>query len=278
MFRISLAAAIFLASLALANAQSSSASYKAVDFVNPEANISSSSGYKLNDSIDYYGGVNASPGYTECTGDFAVLSACGGTVTPPPPPPPAGGGGGGGSGSINWGTPACSLTGDCPEGPTVPEVVEKPPVKKPFKLPDIKEPATPVEPVTEIEEPAPVSQLTEQQQQQIVQQVQAVGQQVGAEILKAVAPEICEDLTCSEVNLFRPAAPGRRLGAEGAVCRIYTFGGYQITVSCQDALLVWLAIILLTIAPFPLGILVWRKKKVKKMKLVKVKVRQDWDR
>jgi hypothetical protein len=142
-----------------------------------------------------------------------------------------------------------------------------PVVKKPFKLPDLKEPVK----VTEPEKPVNVEPvvpadlpkiaggpLTTAQQQTVIKRLQGAAGRVGVQILRSVAPEICEDLVCSEANLFKPllktSAPGVR------TCSIYTFGGFRFLVSCQDLNLVWLAIALLTFTSFPVGVLVVRKR------------------
>lgn len=254
------AGVIFVGSLAWVSAQSSSTSYKAVDFLNPEANLSSSGSYKLSDSVGPYGGVNHSTGYTECTGDFATLSACEAIIIPPTPPtpppipptspvvPPSGAGGD---------HPAhqdCN-TVDCLNNPPVvppivpPVVVE--PVKKPFKLPVINEPVAPVvgnvpgtNPVT-----APVTVgLTPQQIAAVINPpgvnpaAGQAGQPVQPEVLKSAASVLCEDLACSEVSLRPSAAAGLNQLAAGLACQLYLFGGYQFNMNCSDVSLVFVAI------------------------------------
>jgi hypothetical protein len=263
---------IFAGSLAFAAAQSISPSYQAVDFINPEASTSSSAGYILNDSIDYYGGVNGSTNYVECTGDFAVLGSCGDVVAPPPPPPPppppsggGGSGGSGGSGTVHW--PDIPVTEPGTEPVIEPETKPEIPVKKPWKLPDIQEPVqtveVPAQPV--IRERTPVAQVVEpakQQQLQVkaIREVQGTIKKVGSDVLRSVAPELCEDLTCGEVSFFgRPAAKVSKPVSAAGLCQIYTFGGFLIRMNCQDIALVWLAIAIMLIAPFPVGLLAWKK-------------------
>lgn len=272
--RVAVAAVIFTGSLTLVEAQSSSSSYKAVDFINPSASLTESGSYRLNDSIDYYGGVNVSSSYQECSGDFAVLSGClSAVVPPPPPPPPPGGGSTGGSGAVNWDTPTCEDTGTCPVvTPPVDEPVP-PVVKKPFKLPDIYEPVTVVEPEPEeiVVEPEKVESLlagpvkmTAEEQKQIVKRIRIAADRLTVQILKNVAPEFCADLTCTETNLFKSA--GRSQTKPGQVCSIYTFGGFRFLISCQDFVLVWLAVLLAAVIFSPIGIFVFRKKKTVRVK------------
>ncbi|MCC7432476.1 hypothetical protein IT412_03030 [Candidatus Peregrinibacteria bacterium] len=242
-------------------AQSSSASYKAVDFVNPEASLSSSNSYQLNDSVDYYGGIHSSAGYTECTGDFAVLSNCGQLVVTPPtqptPPNPPGGGGGGGC------TSGCSGAGDVEtfgKPPSSNPPVGEPPTpvipKKPFVLPNIKEPIPqPVEPI--VVKPVEVKEVIKDISSK---DVAALIKNVESEVVNIIAPKLnCEDLVCLESNLLRPAAKK----AQPAICKVYSFGGFGFDIDCQNLLMIWLVLGLSAMFVMPFGFHVYRKKNLK---------------
>lgn len=240
---------IFVISLNLAGAQSSSPSYQAVDFLNPEASLSSSGSYMLDDSVDYYGGIHTSANYTECTGDFAVLSGCTPPVVPPPPPPPPPPGGGG-SGP----TDICEY-GGCDIPPVEEPPAEEIPEKKPFKLPDIKEPvAVVVEPdkVPEAEPPVEVPVPEVLQTEPVVETVRKATYIMGSELLRKVAPEYCYDLTCSSVNLFRPAAQEGRAGI-GTSCPIYVFGSFIFHITCFERAMIWVVVGLVVIIFFQIG-------------------------
>ena len=253
--------AIFVASLTFAQAQSSSASYQAVDFLNAESSLSTSTSYALNDSIDYYGGVSGSSTYKECTGDFAVLGACGGAVTPPPPPPPPPpptptptGGGTIGAGGPYPTHQDCN-TIECQVN--APVVQPKPVVKKPFKLPAIKEPVTEVL-APSAPEVVPSEETNEPRNMvEALEKAKTAATGIGAKVIKSVVPVLCEDNTCSEVNLFGSALEKKNIPA-AMVCSIYTFGGFEITMSCQDMTLVWLFITIMLVSPFPAGIFYWQ--------------------
>lgn len=239
MARITVAAGLFVTSVMWASAQSTSTSYKAVDFINPEGSLSGSSSYKLNDSIDYYGGINASTSYIECTGDHAVLSACGGTVTPPPPPPPGGGGGGIGAGGDHPDHQDCNKIDCIDDEPPVEEdtpPVEEPPVK-PFVLPNIKEPSAP-KPV--IEAPKPVVETAKV--------TPALINKVIEKVIEEVLPNepLCQDLICAQASML--IAQGEKLrGAAENVCTVYTYGGFAFRGGCQDIVFFWVAAITIAI-------------------------------
>lgn len=245
-------------------AESSSASYKAVDFVNPEASLSTSGSYKLNDSVDYYGGIHSSAGYTECTGDFAVLSNCGQVVvTPPTPPaPPSGGGGGGGC------TSGCSGAGDVEtfgKPPSSNPPVDESPTpiipKKPFVLPNIKEPIPkPVEPSV-IVKPVEVKEvIVPVIKDADSQDVSVLIKNVESEVVNIIAPKLnCEDLVCLESNLLRPAAKK----TQPAICKVYSFGGFGFDIDCQNLLMIWLVLGLSALFVMPFGVHIYRKKNLK---------------
>ena len=236
---------IFGGSLAYVMAQSSSSSYQAVDFLNPEASLSSSGSYKLNDSIGSYGGVNQSTGYTECTGDFATLSPCGAKVTPPTPPtppvePPAIGAGGDFPDHQDCNQPNCINN-----NPTPP--VEEPP-QKPFVLPGITEPVThpaaPVEvkPTVTPAKLVPVVTPPVQPTRPVIVITPPVVHTVAPEVATPAAGVLCEDVACSEGTLLRPSA-GVKPASAGPACQLYVFGGYQFDLNCSDAALVFLAVL-----------------------------------
>lgn len=250
-------------------AQSSSASYQAVDFINAESGLSTSSSYQLNDSVDYYGGTANSGNYKECTGNAAVLSECGFTITPPPlppsPPSTAIGGGGQilvGAGSIYYAHEDCNQI-DCLYDAAVTQnrEVEKPdqiedvqptettsiglPLaqQKPvFQLPDIKESLfneRAQQPITsqsekQIESGAVTQEGVEKgssDQAKFYRVVQIAVDRVDEELIKAKTAVWCEDLTCA------PLKPSAGIQGPG-LCSIYTFGGYQIPINCMDLLLI----------------------------------------
>lgn len=254
---------IFVGSLAWASAQSSSASYKAVDFLNSEATLTTSSAsYKLSDSVDYYGGITktATSQIQQCTGDYAVLSACRQTAgTPPPPPPvpvPTPTPEIGGSGGDHPSHTDCNSV-DCINNPPATPPVEQPPVKPPFKIPNITEPVpgpvVPAVPVVKpvVNKPVPVSTTTPVPtipagSPILIKSGPAVAISVNPQALKPAASPLCEDLACSETNLLRPSAASKLLSKvpAGPVCPLYLFGGYQFNLSCSDSTLVLIAVAL----------------------------------
>jgi hypothetical protein len=251
---------IMVASVRTVLAQSSSASYQAVDFVNPSASLSTSGSYQLNDSIDYYGGIHSSSGYTECTGDFAVLSDCGQLVTPPPPPPPPPGGGGGGSGCFSGcsGSGHVDTFGNPPsegeedeENPVVEPPVDTVKPKKPFVLPNIKEPLPLVEkPVLQ------VKPVIIQEEKPSVREIVKLIEDVETKVVELVASKLnCEDLVCLQTNLLRPAAKN----SFGETCKVYAFGGFGFVVDCQLLVLLWMVVGLSGLFVIPLGIKRYRK-------------------
>lgn len=250
--RIGLAAGIFVTSVMWASAQSTSTNYKAVDFVNPEGSLSASSSYKLNDSIDYYGGVNASTSYVECTGDHAVLSACGSTVTPPPPPPPPGGGGGGiGAGGDHPDHQDCNKLDCITEDDEPPVEVEPEKPIKPFVLPNIKEPVA-LAPVVQppIVEPARVTP--------------ALVNKVIEKVIEEVLPNepLCQDLICAQASIL--IAQGEKLrGAAENVCTVYTYGGFAFRGGCENIVFFWVtSIVIATLGAAGETVRRERKKKI----------------
>lgn len=235
-------------------AESTSASYKAVDFINPEASLSTSTTYQLSDSIDYYGGINTSPSYQECTGDFAVLGGCKTPPLPPPPPaPPTPPPGGGGSGCTT-----CT-----PNPPYVPPVVTPPvppvkPVEKPFVLPKITEPGAPVvvtppapvPPVAPVRPAPDVPKVVANLPNEVVslsgggsleQQIKTVEE---GKLIKVIVLNFsCKDLQCPPGDQLRGTAEG----SGECFFKIYTFGGFVFIWSCQDAWMLWLLFVLLCI-------------------------------
>ncbi len=240
---MAVAAGLFVASVMWASAQSTSTSYKAVDFVNPEGSLSASSSYKLNDSVDYYGGINASSNYIECTGDHAVLSACGSTVAPPPPP--GGGGGGGGGGGIGAGGDHpdhqdCNKLDCITDEPPIEE--EEPPVKPPFQLPNIEEPlAVPVRPA------APVVEVSKP----VVKPAEvtpALVNKVIEKVIEEVLPNepLCQDLICAQASML--IAQGEKLrGAAENICTVYTYGGFAFRGGCENIVFFWVTSIVIAI-------------------------------
>jgi hypothetical protein len=241
--------------------QSSSPSYKAVDFLNSEASLSSSGSYKLNDSIDYYGGVHQSSSYHECTGDFAVLGNCGGTVTPPPPPPSSGPGGAGTTSTVL----DCSKTlGGCTTTTTPTEpTVEKPP----FKLPDIKEPVASAEPIQPVKtttpakyvkpvtviKPAEISTGTP-----ILPEIKPAAIEQWVSDVKPVAAEVsCEELTCTQTAVVRPAAAEKNnlQKQNPAACTIYVYGGFEVASPCDVTVFVWMLAVLGSLYVLPVQII-----------------------
>lgn len=141
-------------------------------------------------------------------------------------------------------------------------MVEEPvePEQKPFRLPDIEEPIPLAIPVVEGEIEVVTIPLAEEvlpeaepvgTGETLLQQAGRVSVLAGTEMIRKVAPDYCEDLTCSQVDLFRPAAP---LVAAVGWCHFYTFGGYMFVIDCAEVWLIFLALLLLLLAPFPFGI------------------------
>lgn len=267
-------AILLLGSSGVTLAQSSSANYQAVDFINAESSLSSSGSYQLNDSLDYYGGTTNSTNYKECTGDQAVLSDCSFAITIPPIPPaptptPSAGGGGGalvGAGSIYYSHEDCNqvdcLNDEVPaEGTSSGTETSEPPDSEGpsvqpdqpiFKLPGIKEPAgtKPVESLKSAsidlkskseEEVAEIVGQVNTETEQFYQTVAVISQQIGIEIFKNVGLLWCEDLTC---NQLKASAPMERLSE---ACQIFAFGGYQFSLNCLDWVVMWLLIGLVVI-------------------------------